>query len=56
MAKRVRVEGIRKSEISAEDLSLMFWLQAKRLLREKREREAKAKAKRRKQRGNRDER
>ncbi len=56
MARRVRVEGVKKSEISTEDLSLIYWLQAKRLLREKREREAKEKAKRQKRREKRDER
>jgi hypothetical protein len=56
MTRRVRVEGVRKSEISIEDLSLVYWLQAKRLLREKREREAKAKAKRQKRRRDCDER
>lgn len=56
MARRVRVEGIRKSEISAEDLALVYWLQAKRLLREKRERDAKAKVKRQERREDCDER
>lgn len=56
MARRVRVEGVRKSEVSAEEFSLVLWLQAKALLREKREREAKEKLKRQKRRENRDDR
>lgn len=46
MSRRVRVEGVRRSEVSTEDLALVYWLQAKRLLREKRERDAKFKNKR----------
>lgn len=45
MSRRIKVTGVRKTEVSPEDLSLIFWLQAKRVLREKREREAQAKAK-----------
>ena len=48
--RRIKVKGVRKQEFSPEDierLSLVFWLQAKRVLREKREREAQEKAKRR---------
>jgi hypothetical protein len=48
MARRIRVKGVRKSEIDTEQLALVYWLQAKRVLREKREREAQEKAKRRK--------
>ena len=47
MARRIKVEGIKKSEIDTEQLALIYWLQAKRVLREKREREAAEKAKRR---------
>lgn len=50
MTRRVRVEGVKKSEISTEDLALVYWLQAKRALREKREREEKAKNERQKRR------
>lgn len=46
MARRIRVKGVRKSEIDTEQLALVYWLQAKRILREKREREAQEKAKR----------
>lgn len=47
MARRIKVKGVRKSEISPEDLALAYWLIAKRELKIKREREAKEKAKRR---------
>ena len=43
--RRIRVKGIRKPE-DVEMLSLVLWLQAKRVLRERREAEAKARAKR----------
>jgi hypothetical protein len=46
MARRIKVNGIKKSEIDTEQLALVYWLQAKRVLRERREAEAKAKAKR----------
>ena len=45
MARRIKIKGIRKSEIDTEQLALVYWLQAKRVLREKREREAQEKAK-----------
>ena len=43
------MKGVRRDEIDTEQLALVYWLQAKRILRERREREqeAKAKAKRR---------
>jgi hypothetical protein len=44
------VKGVRRDEIDTEQLALIYWLQAKRVLRERREREAKAKAKRREKR------
>jgi len=48
MARRtIRVQGVRRDIISPEELALIYWLQAKRVLREKREREAQEKAKRR---------
>jgi hypothetical protein len=49
MTRRIKVKGVRKSEIDTEQLALVYWLQAKRILREKREREEKEKAKRREQ-------
>lgn len=45
--RRIRVRGIKKDEIDTEQLALVYWLQAKRVLREKREREAREKAERR---------
>jgi hypothetical protein len=45
--RRIKVKGVRRSEIDADQLALVYWLQAKRVLRERREREAKARAKRR---------
>jgi hypothetical protein len=44
--RRIKVKGIKKSEIDTEQLALVYWLQAKRMLRERREAEARAKAKR----------
>lgn len=41
--RRIKVKGIKKSEIDTEQLALVYWLQAKRVLRERREAEAKAK-------------
>ena len=49
MARRIKVVGVRRSEIDTEQLALVYWLQAKRILREKREREAKERDKRREQ-------
>ncbi len=43
--RRIKVKGIKKDEIDTEQLALIYWLQAKRVLREKREREAREKAK-----------
>jgi hypothetical protein len=45
--RRITVRGIKREVISTEDLALIYWLMAKRQLREKREREAQEKAKRR---------
>jgi hypothetical protein len=50
MGRRIKVTGIRKSTLDPQDLALIYWLQAKRILREKREREEKEKAKRRERR------
>ncbi len=49
-ARRIKVKGVRKQEFSPDDIeriSMVLWLQAKRILREKRAREEKAKAARR---------
>lgn len=44
MTRRIRVEGVRKRELDTEQLALVYWLQAKRVLRERREQEERAKA------------
>jgi hypothetical protein len=46
MKRRIVVSGIKKSELSTEDLANIFYLQAKRRLVERRSQEEKAKAKR----------
>ena len=46
--RRIKVTGVRREEIDSEQLALVYWLQAKRLLRERRANEQAAKAKRRK--------
>jgi hypothetical protein len=56
MTRRIVVHGVKKSEISTEDLANIFYLQAKRRLAERRENEAKAKAKRRKREAQKDKR
>ncbi len=43
--RKIRVNGVRREVVSPEELALIYWLQAKRVLREKREREAQEKAK-----------
>ncbi|HEX3510037.1 MAG TPA: hypothetical protein VHT27_02950 [Solirubrobacteraceae bacterium] len=45
-AKRIKVTGVHRDEINTEQLALVLWLQAKRILRERREQEQKAKGKR----------
>jgi hypothetical protein len=52
-SRRIKVTGVRR-EVDTEQLALVYWLQAKRVLREKREREAAEKAKRRKIEGGRE--
>jgi len=47
MRKRITVKAIRKREVSSQDLALVYWLQAKRILRERREQEEREKAERR---------
>jgi hypothetical protein len=44
--RRIKVRGIRREEIDTEQLALVLWLQAKRILRERREQEQKAQGKR----------
>lgn len=43
--RRIKVKGVRRDEIDTEQLALVYWLQAKRILRERREQDEKAKAK-----------
>jgi hypothetical protein len=45
-SRRIKVKGVRREAIDTEQLALIYWLQAKRVLRERRAREAKAQAKR----------
>lgn len=45
MTRRIKVTGERHDDIDTEQLALIYWLQAKRILRERREQEAKAKEK-----------
>jgi hypothetical protein len=45
-ARRIVVKGVRKREISADDLAYALYLMGKQLVREKREKEAAEKAKR----------
>jgi hypothetical protein len=40
MTRRIKVKGVRRQELDTEQLALIFWLQSKRVLRERREREA----------------
>lgn len=47
---QARRNNVKRDEINSEHLALIYWLQAKRVLRERRAREAKARAKRRGQR------
>lgn len=44
MTRKIRVKGVRRKELDHEQLALVYWLQAKRILRERREREARQKA------------
>ncbi len=46
MTRRIVIHGVKKSEVSTEDLANIFYLQAKRRLAERRQNEANAKAKR----------
>lgn len=45
MSRRIVVKGVKRSEISTEDLANIFYLQAKRVLAERRQAAAKAKEK-----------
>jgi hypothetical protein len=45
MTRRIEVKGVRRRQISTDDLAYAYFLMGKQLVRERREREAKAKAK-----------
>jgi hypothetical protein len=47
MARRIKVKGIRKSELDVNQIAYIYFWQGKRILQERREREAQEKAKRR---------
>lgn len=47
MARRIHIKGVRREEIDASLLSYVYFLEGKRIARERREREAIKKAKRR---------
>lgn len=42
--RRIKVKGVRKDQLDTEQLAMIYWLQAKRVLRERRQREERAKA------------
>ena len=46
--RRIKVTGVRREEIDTEQLALVYWLQAKRTLKERRANEQAEKAKRKK--------
>jgi hypothetical protein len=46
-SRRIKAKGVSRDAIDTEQLALIYWLQAKWVLRERREREARARAKRR---------
>jgi hypothetical protein len=53
-ARRIKVTPVRREEIDTEQLALVYWLQAKRVLRERRANEQAEKAKRKKIEGSRE--
>jgi hypothetical protein len=53
-SRRIKVTGVRREEIDTEQLALVYWLQAKRLLRERRANAQAEKSKRRKSEGDRE--
>jgi hypothetical protein len=48
--RRIKVKGVRRKDLDTEQIAMIFWLQAKRVLRERREREARERAEKREQR------
>lgn len=53
-SRRIKVTGVRREEIDTEQLALVYWLQAKRILKQRRASEAAAKARRKKIEGSRE--
>jgi hypothetical protein len=53
-SRRIKVTGVKRDEIDTEQLALVYWLQAKRVLKERRANEQAAKAKRREIEGDRE--
>lgn len=52
--RRIKVRGVRREEIDTEQLALVYWLQAKRILKQRRASELAAKAKRKRLEGKRE--
>jgi hypothetical protein len=48
-SRRIKVKGVRK-DLDTEQIAMIYWLQAKRVLRDRREREARERAEKREQR------
>jgi hypothetical protein len=46
MSQRIKIKAVPRGEIDSEQLALIYWLQAKRVLRERREQEARARSQR----------
>ena len=46
-SRRIKVTGVRREEIDTEQLAFVYWLQAKRILKQRRADELAARAKRR---------
>ncbi len=53
-SRRIKVTGVRREEIDTEQLALVYWLQAKRILKQRRVDELAAKVKRKKIEGSRE--
>jgi hypothetical protein len=43
--RRIKVKGVRRDEIDTEQLALVYWLQAKRILKDRRQAETAAREK-----------
>ena len=46
MTRRIRIKGVKRRELSTEDISYLYYLRAKQVLRDRRQAEARRKAKR----------